>query len=203
MGAWGSGNFESDAALDHVYRLLITMANRVEKAVKKVARHKHFDLTLILADLELMGVIARHVYKAATMSWVIRGQLLPDHLTLREWKAIVLGAWDRAGPEGTDVQSPKDHVRLRRGMAATFDKLARMSRQQIFGVMRTLDTYLGELYGDEHGLAPSAIEKYEADMHKAERQFKEQEMKEKETPDPPKKGRALKRPRKKNKPASS
>jgi hypothetical protein len=88
MSSWGVGNFESDSALAHVYRMLISIAERVEKTVSKLPRQKHFDLVPLLADIELLGVIARHVYKPASMTWVIRGQLLPDHLEIRKSKAL-------------------------------------------------------------------------------------------------------------------
>jgi hypothetical protein len=55
MGAWGNGNFENDRALDHVYRLLSTIAARVEKAMANLPRRKSPDLDSLLADVELLG----------------------------------------------------------------------------------------------------------------------------------------------------
>ncbi|HEV3383390.1 MAG TPA: hypothetical protein VG097_01175 [Gemmata sp.] len=174
MSSWGVGNFESDDALDHVYRMLNSIAERVEKTVSKLPRQKHFDLVPLLADMELLGVIARHVYKSATMTWVIRGQLLPDHLEIRKWKVIVLQAFDRIPQENEAEKSAEIQARHRRAIAATFDKLDRLSRRQIFGAMRTCDAYMRELYGKGYGMSKSCIEEYEKNMIQMERELMEQ-----------------------------
>lgn len=173
MSSWGVGNFESDDALDHVYRLLMTIADRVEKTVQKLPRLRHFDLVPLLADVELLGVIARHVYKPATMSWVVRGELLPDHIRIRKWKAVVLQALDRIPLEDEDEEATKTQEKYRRAVAATFNNLARLSRRQIFGAMRTSDAYMRELYGKEYGISRSYIEEYEEQMRQIERDLKE------------------------------
>jgi hypothetical protein len=181
MSSWGVGNFESDSALDYVYRMLISIAERVEKTVSKLPRQKHFDLVPLLADVELLGMVARHVYKSATMTWVIRGQLLPDHFEIRKWKAVVLQAFDRIPQEREDEKSEETEARHRRAIAATFDKLARLSRRQIFGAMRTCDAYLRELYGKGYGMSRSYIEEYEQKMLQMERELKEQAKQSEET----------------------
>ena len=61
MGAWGDGNFESDEALDHVDRLLQKITDRVTKAIAWLPRQRSPELNVVVADLEMMGVIARHV----------------------------------------------------------------------------------------------------------------------------------------------
>jgi len=172
MGAWGNGNFENDQALDHVYRLLGTIAERVEKTVGKLPRRKYPDLDSLLADGELLGVIARHVYKPSSFTWIVRGELRPDHLTIREWKAVVLHVWDRERQQD-DSKPVADVAACRRAIAATFDNLARLSRRQIFGAMRTFDAYLKELYGDDHGIDPKFIEQYEQRMSQREQELEE------------------------------
>ncbi len=175
MGAWGNGNFENDRALDHVYRLLNTMATRVEKAVAKLPRQKSPDLDALLADVELMGVIARHVYKPASFTWIVRGELLPDHLTIRQWKATVLRVWDRDRRPSDDPKEAEQEASYRRALAATFDRLARLSRRQIFGAMRTCDAYLKELYGPRHGIDQAFLAKYDQQVRQLERELKEKD----------------------------
>jgi hypothetical protein len=173
MGAWGNGNFENDRALDHVYRLLNTIAARVEKMVAKLPRQKSPDFDSLLADVELLGVIARHVYKPASFTWVVRGELLPDHLTIRQWKAVVLRAWDRDRPPSKDTKSAEDEANCRRVIAGSFDQLARLSRRQIFGALRTCNAYMKELFGDGYGIDAASLQKYEQQMRQRERELKE------------------------------
>jgi hypothetical protein len=173
MGAWGNGNFENDGALDHVYRLLSTIAARVEKAIAKLPRRRSPDLDPLLADVELLGVIARHIYKPASFTWMVRGELLPDHFTIREWKAVVLHVWDRDRQPCDDTKQAQAVAACRRAIAATFDNLARLSRRQTFGAMRTLNAYMKELYGDDHGIDSAFIAQYEQRMSQLERELKE------------------------------
>jgi hypothetical protein len=173
MGAWGNGSFENDGALDHVYGMLSEIAERVDKAVAKLPRRKNPNFDALMADVELLGVIARHVFKPASFTWIVRGQLLPDHFEVRAWKAVVLRVWDREWSQVDDAKQLEELAECRKAMAATFDSLARLSRRQIFGAMRQFDAYMREMYGDKRGMGPKFIEQYEQRMIQFEQELKE------------------------------
>ena len=114
MGAWGSGNFEQDGALDFVWRevqqpLLRKMKMMVEKPVYAEADEP--DSGLIVAAVEILALLSEHVNAVPPK---------PDEVT--NWKQTYLNAWDRTA---ADVYSKQDDVIERRSIiAATFDRLA-------------------------------------------------------------------------------
>jgi hypothetical protein len=169
----GNGNFENDGALDHVYRLLSEIAGRVDKAVAKLPGQKNPVFDALMADVELLGVIARHVFKPASFTWIVRGQLLPDHFEVRAWKAVVLRVWDRQWSQVDDAKQMEELAACRKAIAATFDDLARLSRRQIFGAMRQFDAYMREMYGNDRRMHPNLIEQYEQRMIQLEQELKE------------------------------
>ena len=116
MGTWGSGNFDSDTAADH----LVVLTDRL---IKEVAEAMDGDPVAIEPDeywgvavpcnLELLHLIAQQGYA---------GALLPDKATVEAWKTKFLSVWD----ESIDGLGPSElHKTERRAvLARTFDQLA-------------------------------------------------------------------------------
>ncbi|GAA2219002.1 hypothetical protein GCM10010413_06470 [Promicromonospora sukumoe] len=88
MGTWGPGNFDDDAAADHLARLTDQLATEVAEAMAGdpvgVEPDEYWGVA-VPANLELLAVLARLDYV---------GVLLPEVATIEAWKAKFLEIWD-------------------------------------------------------------------------------------------------------------
>lgn len=113
MGAWGSGNFDDDRALDFVFQevqqpLLKRVRSMVAKPILAEADERSGP---IMAAIEILALLSEQV-KAAPPE--------PDEVAI--WKTTFLGAWDRTA---IGVYSRQEDAAARRSViVATFDRLA-------------------------------------------------------------------------------
>ena len=133
MGTWAEGIYENDTAADHVYGLLDTLIEQILKTVTDPVRMEpdEDDSSILLCNVDLLRVLADHVYREVWATWSIRGALLPDAEEVLSWKAAYLEVWDR-GIDGLDP-TPDYKTGRRARIVAAFDQLAELSRRQDHG----------------------------------------------------------------------
>jgi hypothetical protein len=147
VGSWGNHPFESDAALDEVYRVLFQLWDKVEELACKPHRRGDsltYDAERLGANVEMMLLLARRVYRPATLTWVVRGDLLPEAEAIAGWKAKFLERWDKHS-ERTLEGTPAFLRKLGRTLARPLDRLAALSRRQVERLQSTLQEYMEEL----------------------------------------------------------
>ncbi len=147
MGVWNNGPFENDAALDEVYRVLHQLWDKVEELACKPHRRGDsltYDAERLGANAEMQLVLARRVYRAATFTWMVRGDLLPDADTVAGWKAKFLDRWDKHS-QRTLEGTPAFLRRLGRILARPLDRLAALSRKQQEQLQSTFQAYVQEV----------------------------------------------------------
>jgi hypothetical protein len=130
MGTWAEGVFENDAAADYVYDLLDKMIEQILKTVVDPVKLEpdEDDSALLLCNVDLLGVVADHVYRQVWPTWNIRGPLLPPAEEILAWKAAYLEVWDRT-IDGLDPH-PAYKTGHRAQIVAAFDRLTELSRRQ-------------------------------------------------------------------------
>ncbi|MFD4658255.1 DUF4259 domain-containing protein [Kitasatospora sp. NPDC058444] len=119
MGTWGSGNFESDTALDH-------LSIRIDRIVTEVAEAMAGDPVelepdeywgvAVPCDLELLHVLARAGHGVAQ---------LPEAGVITGWKTAFMAVWERTID---DLEpSPEFKDERRSVLNRTFDQLAEVA----------------------------------------------------------------------------
>ncbi|WP_430791748.1 DUF4259 domain-containing protein [Actinoplanes sp. G11-F43] len=122
MGTWGSGNFDSDTAADHLAEVTGRLVSEVEEAMAGDPVELEADEywgTAVPCNLELLTLLAGR-------DWV--GVSLPEVATVEGWKATYLAAWDPSidelGP------SPEFKAERRAVLERTFDQLIEAIRSK-------------------------------------------------------------------------
>jgi hypothetical protein len=133
MGTWAEGIYENDTAADYVYGVIDKMLEQIQQAIDDPVKLEpdEDDRQILLCNIDLVAVLAAHVYSQVWFTWSIRGPLLPDAGKVLEWKAKYLAVWHQMIDElDPDPEYKAGH---RRQIVATFDRLAELSRQQDAG----------------------------------------------------------------------
>src|SRR4051812_2522774 len=76
MSAWAAGNFDNDTALNRVYALVQRLTGRIDRLLAKPPRRldRLYDVSEeVMCDVELVELIARHVFEPSTFRWPIGG----------------------------------------------------------------------------------------------------------------------------------
>ncbi|UGQ14305.1 DUF4259 domain-containing protein [Yinghuangia sp. ASG 101] len=115
MGTWGSGNFDSDGAADHLAMVTDRLIAEVKEAMDGdpvgLEPDEYWGVA-IPCNLELLGLIAQQGYV---------GALLPDAATIDAWKTKFLSIWDATID---DLEPTDDYKTERRAvLIRTFDRL--------------------------------------------------------------------------------
>jgi hypothetical protein len=130
MGAWAGGNFENDGALNRVYDLVRRLTARIDKLLDRPCKPDMiYDVCeRVMCDVELVELIARHVFEPSTFRWPIGGDMLPPAEQVEQWKAAMLAMWDAdVDPEDAVSQYLVDR---RRAICEGFDRLAALIHWQ-------------------------------------------------------------------------
>jgi hypothetical protein len=142
VGAWAAGNFDNDTALNRVYALVRRMIAQIDKLLAKSPRRldRLYEVSeQVMCDVELIELIARHVFEPATLRWPIGGDMLPSAAQVEAWKAALLAAWDaRVDPEDA---APGYLAQRRQAMGDGFDRLAALVRWQEANVKEVQTAY--------------------------------------------------------------
>ena len=116
MGTWGSGNFESDTALDHLSIIVDRLVTEVAEAVAgdpvAIEPDEYWGVA-VPCNLELLHVLAQAGYAANS---------LPEAGVVKEWKKTFMAVWERA-IDGLEP-SPGFKDERRSVLNRTFDHLA-------------------------------------------------------------------------------
>jgi len=148
MGAWAAGNFDNDTALNRVYALVQQLTARIDKLLAKSPRRldRLYEVAeQVMCDVELVRLIAQHVFEPATFRWPIGGDMLPSATRVEAWKAALLAAWD-AGVDPEDAD-PGYLVQRRQAMCDGFDRLAELVRWQDANVEEVQRAYRERVLG--------------------------------------------------------
>ncbi|TXS48810.1 DUF4259 domain-containing protein [Streptomyces sp. t39] len=116
MGTWGSGNFESDTALDHLSAVVDRLVTEVAEAMAGdpvVVEPDEYWGVAVPCNLELLRVLAQAGYAHGN---------LPEAGVVEEWKRAFMDVWERTidGLEPT----PGFKEDRRSVLNRTFDELA-------------------------------------------------------------------------------
>ncbi|MFD9237009.1 DUF4259 domain-containing protein [[Kitasatospora] papulosa] len=119
MGTWGAGNFDSDAAADHLAGLADRLVTEVMDAMTGdpvgLEPDEYGGMT-VPCNLELLLVLARQ-------GWV--GVALPSPEVIRAWQGTFLAVWERT-IDGLEP-SPAYKDERRAVLNGTFEQLAAAS----------------------------------------------------------------------------
>ncbi|GIF80288.1 DUF4259 domain-containing protein [Catellatospora bangladeshensis] len=116
MGTWGSGNFESDTALDHlsivVDRLVAEVAEAMADDPVTIEPDEYWGVA-VPCNLELLHVLVQAGYASGS---------LPEAGVVEAWKETFMAVWERTID---DLEpSPAFKQERRAVLNRTFDRLA-------------------------------------------------------------------------------
>ncbi|MGY0465699.1 DUF4259 domain-containing protein [Kitasatospora sp. cg17-2] len=121
MGTWGSGNFESDTALDHLSAVVGRLVEEVAEAMAGdpvgLEPDEYWGVA-VPCQLELLHVLARSGHASGE---------LPEAEVVEGWKETFMAVWERT----IDGLEPKPEYKKQRRevLIRTFDQLAADARQ--------------------------------------------------------------------------
>jgi hypothetical protein len=122
VGTWGSGNFDSDTAADHLSILTARLVREVEDAMAgdpvELEPDEYWGVA-VPCNLEILCVLA-------SQRWV--GVVLPEVETIEAWKATYLAVWD-ASIDGLEP-TPEHKAQRRAVLERTFGQLAAAIRAE-------------------------------------------------------------------------
>ncbi|MFF1906730.1 DUF4259 domain-containing protein [Kitasatospora sp. NPDC058218] len=122
MGTWGSGNFDSDTAADHLSELTGRLLDEVERAMSgdrvELEPDEYWGVA-VPCNLELLHLIASRHYVGAG---------LPSAATIEGWKADFMAVWERS-IDGLEP-APGHKEERRAVLLRTFDGLAALARER-------------------------------------------------------------------------
>ncbi|WTW92793.1 DUF4259 domain-containing protein [Streptomycetaceae bacterium NBC_01309] len=116
MGTWGSGNFDSDTAADHLADVMARLITEVDEAMAgdpvRIEPDEYWGVA-VPCNLEILHLLAQQDHV---------GTELPKAAVVAEWKTAFMAVWERTidglGP------SPAYKDERRAVLTATFDRLA-------------------------------------------------------------------------------
>ncbi|MFJ8043384.1 DUF4259 domain-containing protein [Kitasatospora sp. NPDC096147] len=117
MGTWGSGNFESDTALDHLSIVIDRLVGEVAEAMAgdpvELEPDEYWGVA-VPCHLELLHALAEGGYA---------GGSLPEAEVVEGWKRTFMAVWEQS-IDGLEP-SPAFKEERRAVLHRTFDRLAR------------------------------------------------------------------------------
>ncbi|WP_327367719.1 DUF4259 domain-containing protein [Streptomyces sp. NBC_01217] len=119
MGTWGSGNFDSDTAADHLSSITGRLVSEIEEAMADDPVGLEPDAywgVAVPCNVELLCLIAeRHHVGAA----------VPEAAVTEGWKKTFMDVWERT-IDGLEPEPEYKEIR-RAGLIRTFDRLAALA----------------------------------------------------------------------------
>ncbi|MEV8454544.1 DUF4259 domain-containing protein [Streptomyces sp. NPDC052095] len=121
MGTWGSGNFESDAAADHLSgitgRLVARIADAMAGDPVRLEPDEYEGVT-VPCDIELLCLIAEQGYV---------GTGVPEPVVVAGWRETFMPVWERTID---DLEPTPEYKEGRRAeLIRTFDRLAALAER--------------------------------------------------------------------------
>ena len=122
MGTWGTGNFDSDTAADHLGILVARLIEEIATAMAGDPVELEWDQywgVAVPCNLELLALLHEE-------RWV--GVDVPEPATVAAWRTRYLAIWD-AGTSSMGA-SPQWTRARRAVLVATFDQLEKLSQRE-------------------------------------------------------------------------
>jgi hypothetical protein len=123
VGTWGSGNFESDTALDHLSIVVDGLVSAVAEALAgdpvEIEPDGYWGVA-VPCNLELLHALAQSGYAAES---------LPEAGVVREWKQAYMAVWERTIDELRPAPGFKEERRA--VLNRTFDQLAEAAAREM------------------------------------------------------------------------
>ncbi len=122
MGDWGTGNFDSDTAADHLSiltdRLITEVADAMAGDLVEIEPDEYWGVA-VPANLELLSLLARQGYVGAS---------LPEAEAVEGWKKTYMAVWEGC----IDGLAPSSGYKNERRavLIRTFDELAELRRKE-------------------------------------------------------------------------
>ncbi|WP_405751682.1 DUF4259 domain-containing protein [Streptomyces sp. NBC_00012] len=121
MGTWGSGNFDSDAAADHLSGITGRLVSEIEEAMAGDPvglEPDEYDGVAVPCNVELLCLIAEQGHVGASV---------PEPAVVAEWKKTFMDVWERT----IDGLEPKQGYKedRRAELIRTFDRLVALGEQ--------------------------------------------------------------------------
>ncbi|MFE6871552.1 DUF4259 domain-containing protein [Kitasatospora sp. NPDC057692] len=122
MGTWGSGNFESDTALDHLSMVVDRLVTEVAEAMAgdpvELEPDEYWGVA-VPCNLELLHTLVRAGHGAHD---------LPDAGVITQWKTAFMAVWERS-IDGMEP-APGFKEARRSVLNRTFDQLAEATARE-------------------------------------------------------------------------
>jgi hypothetical protein len=132
MGTWGPGNFENDAAADHLIGLCSPLLTEIERTMEEPSSLvlDEDDAVVVMANLEIIACLSEHLgrYDHSKLGKILYPCVLPSPKVIVNWRQAYLALWDAH----IDELEPKPEYKKQRRevIAKTFDRVERLARTQ-------------------------------------------------------------------------
>ncbi|MGW2084889.1 DUF4259 domain-containing protein [Streptomyces sp. NPDC001880] len=122
MGTWGSGNFDSDTAADHLSGVTGRLVSEIEEAMAgdpAGLEPDEYDGVAVPCNVELLCLIAEQNHVGARV---------PGVAVAEGWKKTFMDVWERT----IDGLEPKQGYKedRRAELIRTFDRLVALAKQE-------------------------------------------------------------------------
>ncbi|MEU9847409.1 DUF4259 domain-containing protein [Streptomyces sp. NPDC047985] len=120
MGTWGSGNFQSDTAADHLAEITGRLVSEIQEAMAGDPvglEPDDYGGVVVPCDIDLLCLIADQGYV---------GAVVPEPAVAEAWKRTFMEVWERTID---DLEPTEGYKEARRAeLNRTFDRLADLAR---------------------------------------------------------------------------
>ncbi|MGW9119587.1 DUF4259 domain-containing protein [Streptomyces sp. NPDC055663] len=121
MGTWGSGNFDSDTAADHLSGITGRLVSEIEEAMAGDPvglEPDEYDGVAVPCNVELLCLMAEQNHVGARV---------PEPAVAEGWKKTFLDVWERTID---DLEPEPEYKEERRAeLIRTFDRLVALAEQ--------------------------------------------------------------------------
>jgi hypothetical protein len=122
VGTWGSGNFDSDTAADHLSGVTGRLVSQIEEAMAGDPvglEPDEYDGVAVPCNVELLCLIAEQNHVGASV---------PEVAVVEGWKKTFMDVWERT----IDGLGPKQGYKedRRAELIRTFDRLVTLAKEE-------------------------------------------------------------------------
>ena len=118
MGSWGPGNFDNDAARDHLFEVTRELAEQVDQALADAISLKLTGTATTDAELaETLDTVLPNIEIICVLHESLGGGFLPEPESAAEWQSQFEQLTETSSAERQDV------------IRATFERLLRLAEQ--------------------------------------------------------------------------